>query len=136
LIGGVVADRTERRKILLMSQWVQMASAGTLTILVMLGLQHVWPILCLSFVSGLAQAFGGPAYQALIPSLVDRDDMPNAIALNSIQFNLAVTVGPALAGITLAKLGEKWCFGLNALSFFAPIVSLSMIATRFLPDVT
>jgi predicted MFS family arabinose efflux permease len=119
-----------------MSQWVQMASAGTLTVLVMLGLQHVWPILCLSFASGLAQAFGGPAYQALIPSLVDRDDMPNAIALNSIQFNLAVTVGPALAGVTLAKLGEKWCFGLNALSFFAPIVSLSMIATRFLPDVT
>ncbi len=136
LIGGVVADRTERRKILLMSQWVQMASAATLTVLVIFGLQHVWPILCLSFVSGLAQAFGGPAYQALIPSLVDRDDMPNAIALNSIQFNLAVTVGPALAGITLAKLGEKWCFGLNALSFLAPIISLSMIATRFMPEVT
>jgi len=115
---------------------VQMASAATLTVLVIFGLQHVWPILCLSFVSGLAQAFGGPAYQALIPSLVDRDDMPNAIALNSIQFNLAVTVGPALAGITLAKLGEKWCFGLNALSFLAPVISLSMIATRFLPDVT
>jgi predicted MFS family arabinose efflux permease len=136
LIGGVVADRIERRKILLMSQWVQMASAGTLTILIILGLQHVWPILCLSFVSGLAQAFGGPAYQALIPTLVDRDDMPNAIALNSIQFNLAVTVGPALAGVTLGKLGEKWCFGLNALSFLAPIVSLSMIATRFLPEST
>ncbi|HYM78859.1 MAG TPA: MFS transporter [Candidatus Dormibacteraeota bacterium] len=133
LIGGVVADRTERRKILMVSQYIQMASAGILTILVTLGLQHVWPILCLSFVSGLAQAFGGPAYQALIPTLVDREDMPNAIALNSIQFNLAVTVGPALAGITLAKLGEKWCFGLNALSFLAPIISLSMIAARFLP---
>src|SRR5678809_682609 len=59
LIGGVVADRAERKKILLMSQWVQMASAATLTVLVILGLQHVWPILCLSFVSGLAQAFGG-----------------------------------------------------------------------------
>jgi len=136
LIGGVVADRIERRKILLMSQWVQMASAGTLTMLVILGLQHVWPILCLSFVSGLAQAFGGPAYQALIPTLVDRDDMPNAIALNSIQFNLAVTVGPALAGVTLARLGEKWCFGLNALSFLAPIVSLSMITARYLPAMT
>ena len=76
---------------------------------------------------GLAQAFGGPAYSALIPTLVEHEDMPNAIALNSIQFNLAVTVGPALAGITLAKLGEKWCFGLNALSFLAPIISLSMI---------
>jgi MFS family permease len=136
LIGGVVADRSERRKILMISQYIQMASAGTLTILVALGLTHVWPILCLSFVSGLAQAFGGPAYSALIPTLVEKEDMPNAIALNSIQFNLAVTVGPALAGITLAKLGEKWCFGLNALSFLAPIISLSMISARFLPDPT
>src|SRR6201993_1872886 len=134
LIGGVVADRTERRKILLISQYIQMASAATLTILVALGLTHVWPNLCLSFVSGLAQAFGGPAYQALIPTLVDRDDMPNAIALNSIQFNLALTVGPALAGITLARLGEKWCFGLNALSFLAPIISLSIISARYLPE--
>src|SRR5580765_6591988 len=134
LIGGVVADRIERRKVLLMSQYVQMASAATLTILVALGLTHVWPILCLSFVSGLAQAFGGPAYQALIPTLVDREDMPNAIALNSIQFNLAVTVGPALAGITLARLGEKWCFGLNALSFLAPVISLSIISARYLPE--
>jgi predicted MFS family arabinose efflux permease len=111
-----------------------MASAATLTVLVAFGLTHVWPILCLSFVSGLAQAFGGPAYQALIPTLVDRDDMPNAIALNSIQFNLAVTVGPALAGITLARLGEKWCFGLNALSFLAPVISLSIISARYLPE--
>jgi predicted MFS family arabinose efflux permease len=134
LIGGVVADRTERRKILLISQYIQMASAATLTILVALGLTHVWPILCLSFLSGLAQAFGGPAYQALIPTLVDREDMPNAIALNSIQFNLAVTVGPALAGITLARLGERWCFGLNALSFVAPIITLSIIRARYLPE--
>jgi predicted MFS family arabinose efflux permease len=133
LIGGVVADRMERRKVLLMSQYVQMASATVLTILVATGLTHVWPILCLSFVSGLAQAFGGPAYSALIPTLVDREDMPNAIALNSIQFNLAVTVGPALAGQALAKLGEKWCFGLNALSFLAPVISLLLITNRFLP---
>src|ERR1700757_2903193 len=134
LIGGVVADRTERRKILLISQYIQMASAATLTILVALGLTHVWPILCLSFVSGLAQAFGGPAYQALIPTLVDREDMPNAIALNSIQFNLAVTVGPALAGITLARFGEKGGFGLNALSLLAPLITLSTISARFLPE--
>ena len=133
LIGGVVADRIERRKVLLVSQYIQMASAAILTVLVTNGLTHVWPILCLSFMSGLAQAFGGPAYSALIPTLVDRDDMPNAIALNSIQFNLAVTIGPALAGQALAKLGEKWCFGLNALSFLAPIISLLMIRTRFLP---
>ncbi len=134
LIGGVVADRTERRKILLASQYVQMASAGLLTVLVAAGVVHVWHILCLSFVSGLAQAFGGPAYQALIPTLVDREDMPNAIALNSIQFNTAVTIGPALAGQALAKLGETWCFGLNALSFLAPVISLSIISARFLPQ--
>jgi len=136
IIGGVVADRFERRKILLMSQWLQMASAGILTVLVAVGVVQVWEILCLSFVSGFAQAFGGPAYSALIPTLVEPEDMPNAIALNSIQFNLAVTVGPALAGIALAKLGEKWCFGLNALSFLAPIISLSIISTRFVPDST
>jgi len=133
LIGGVIADRVERRRILLASQYLQMASAAVLTILVTTGLVHVWHILCLSFVSGFAQAFGGPAYQALIPTLVEKDDMPNAIALNSIQFNVAVMVGPALAGQTLAKLGEKWCFGLNALSFLAPIVALTMITSRFLP---
>src|SRR5579872_1954328 len=136
LIGGVVADRAERRKILLGSQYVQMACATVLTVLVATGRIHVWHMLCLSFVSGLAQAFGGPAYQALIPSLVDREDMPNAIALNSIQFNMAVTIGPALAGQALAKLGEQWCFGLNALSFLAPVISLSMIRARYLPEKT
>ncbi|MGA7969306.1 MAG: MFS transporter [Terriglobales bacterium] len=136
LIGGVVADRVERRRILLGSQWVQMASAGLLTILVFTGRVHVWHILCLSFVSGFAQAFGGPAYQALIPTLVEKEDMPNAIALNSIQFNVAVMVGPALAGQALGRLGETWCFGLNAVSFLAPIISLSLITARFLPQKT
>ena len=134
LIGGAVADRAERRKILLASQYVQMASAGLLTVLVAVGWVHVWHILSLSFVSGLAQAFGGPAYQALIPTLVEHEDMPNAIALNSLQFNMAITIGPALAGQALAKLGEKWCFGLNAISFLAPIISLSMITVQFLPE--
>jgi len=136
LIGGVVADRAERRKILLGSQYVQMACATILTVLIVMGRIHVWHMLALSFVSGLAQAFGGPAYSALIPSLVSREDMPNAIALNSIQFNTAVTIGPALAGQALAKLGEQWCFGLNALSFLAPIVSLSIITARYLPEKT
>src|SRR6202051_680460 len=136
LIGGVVADRVERRKVLLGSQYVQMATAAILTLLVATHLVPVWHILCLSFISGFAQAFGGPAYQALIPTLVEKEDMPNAIALNSIQFNVAVMVGPALAGQALAKLGEKWCFGLNAVSFLAPIISLSMFTARFLPQKT
>ena len=136
LVGGVVADRIERRKILLGSQYVQLASAGLLTILVVTGVVQVWEILCLSCVSGFAQAFGGPAYQALIPNLVEREDMPNAIALNSIQFNLAVTIGPAFAGQVLAKMGESWCFGLNTVSFLAPIIALSIISTRFVPQPT
>jgi predicted MFS family arabinose efflux permease len=136
LLGGVVADRVERRKILLVSQYVQMTTALLLTVLVASGLIHVWQILCLSFISGLAQAFGAPAYQALIPTLVEPEDISNAIALNSIQFNMAVTIGPALAGEALAKLGEKWCFGLNAISFLAPIISLSILAARFLPATT
>ena len=133
LVGGVVADRIERRRVLLGSQYIQMFSASVLTVLVALGWVQVWHILCLSFLSGLAQAFGGPAYQALIPTLVNKEDMPNAIALNSIQFNVAVMIGPALGGQALAHLGEKWCFGLNAVSFLAPVISLSIITTRFLP---
>lgn len=136
LLGGVVADRIERRRVLLGSQYIQMFSAGSLTILVAFGWVHVWHILCLSFLSGFAQAFGGPAYQALIPTLVDKEDMPNAIALNSIQVNVAIMIGPALGGQALDKLGEKWCFGLNALSFLAPIISLSLISARFLPAKT
>src|SRR5436305_9148261 len=97
LLGGVVADRVERRKILLASQYVQLASSALLAILVATGVVHIWHILCLSFVSGFAQAFGGPAYQALIPTLVNREAMPNAIALHSIQFNMAVTIAPPLA---------------------------------------
>jgi MFS family permease len=110
-----------------------MSSALALTFLVGFHVIRVWHILLCSFMSGLAQAFGGPAYQALVPTLVEKEDMPNAIALNSIQFNLAVTVGPALGGAALAKLGETWCFGLNALSFVAPIVALTLLKTRFLP---
>jgi predicted MFS family arabinose efflux permease len=133
LIGGVIADRIDRRYALMGSQVIQMACASLLTVLVALNVVKVWEILCLSFVAGFAQAFGGPAYTALIPTLVDKEDMPNAIALNSIQFNLAVTVGPALGGIALKTLGEAWCFGLNALSFAAPIIALAMLNVRFLP---
>ena len=136
LVGGVVADRIERRKVLLISQCVQMGAAFLLTVLIAFHLVHVWHILCLSFVSGLAQAFGGPAYQALIPMLVRKEDMPNAIALQSIQFNVARVIGPALGGMALTQLGEKWCFGLNGLSFFAPIISLLMLKTRFYPQKT
>src|SRR3954453_2035491 len=133
LFGGVLADRVDRRHVLLVSQYVQMTCALVMTVLVYTHSVHVWHILTLSCIAGFAQAFGGPAYAALIPTLVDKEDMPNAIALNSIQFNMAVTVGPALGGLALHNLGQTWCFLLNGLSFIGPIVSLSMITARFLP---
>ncbi len=131
LIGGVVADRVDRRKVLLVSQYVQMASALTLAALVYWNLVHVWHILVLSFITGTAQAFGGPAYQSLLPALVRTDHVPNAIALNSIQFNLARVIGPLLAGVALATVGPAACFGLNALSFLVVIVALLSLKVVF-----
>ena len=136
LVGGVLADRFERRHMLIFSQCVQMCCALLLTVLVGLHVVKVWHFLTCSFISGFAQAFGGPAYSALIPTLVPKEDMPNAIALNSIQFNAAVTVGPAFGGWALHALGSTWCFGLNTLSFVAPVVSLLMLNIRFLPEKT
>lgn len=136
LIGGVVADRVERRNLLLMSQVIQMSCAFTLTLLFAFHLVHVWHILALSFVVGLAQSFGGPAYSALIPTLVDTEDLPNAIALNSIQFNLARVIGPMLGGLALANWGATWCFGLNGISFVAVIISLLIVRSRFVPQKT
>jgi len=130
LIGGVIADRYDRRHVLLGSQLVQMGTAFTLTALIYLHLVRVEYILLLSFVAGLGQAFGGPAYQALIPSLVQKTDLPNAIALNSIQFNLARVFGPLLAGATLAAWGSAACFGLNGLSFLVVIVALLSLTIK------
>jgi predicted MFS family arabinose efflux permease len=133
LVGGVFADRTNRKTLLLGSQYVQMTTAAILTLLVAFGVVQVWHILCLSFIVGVAQSFGGPAYSALLPSLVGREDIPNAIAMNSIQFNLARVIGPTLGGLALTGLGAQWCFGLNSLSFIAVIISLYMIHVRFIP---
>src|SRR5215210_4019669 len=116
LVGGVIADRHDRRRLLLGSQYIQMATAFTLAALVYFGYVRIWHILGLSFVSGMAQAFGGPAYQSLIPSLVHKKDLPNAIALNSIQFNLARVFGPLLAGAAML-VGAAACFAMNGLSF-------------------
>ena len=142
LIGGVVADRHDRRLTLMTSQWVQLSTAAILAALVYSGVVEVWHILLLSFITGTAQAFGGPAYQSLIPSLVGKQDLTNAIALNSIQFNVARMLGPLLAGGTLAVL-KRWgvadmtalaiCFGLNALSFLAVILSLMSLHIKHMP---
>jgi predicted MFS family arabinose efflux permease len=107
-----------------------MTCAILLAMLFATGWVRVWHILCLSFVTGTAQAFGGPAYQALIPTLVKKEDLQNAIAMNSIQFNVARIIGPTLGGIALATLGAVWCFGLNALSFVAVIFTLLKLTPR------
>ena len=133
LVGGVVADRLDRRKLLLGSQYTQMACAFALTALLAAHHLRVWHMMAAVLVAGVAQAFGGPAYMALIPGLVKREDLPNAIALNSIQFNLARGIGPLLAGAALATVGATLCFALNGVSFIAVIISLYMIRASFVP---
>ena len=133
LIGGVVADRYDRRRLLVTSQFIQMSSAFVLALLVYFDLVRIWHVLALSAVTGTAQAFGGPAYQSLMPLLVEKKDLPNAVALNSIQFNLARVIGPLLAGAALAAFGMVACFGLNGLSFLAVIFALLSLHTRHQP---
>ncbi len=133
LIGGVIADRHDRRRLLLGSQYVQMVTAFSLATLVYAGRVEIAYILALSFVTGFAQAFGGPAYQSLIPSLVPKKDLPNAIALNSIQFNLARIFGPWLSGLTMAALGAAVCFSINGLSFLVVIVALMSLHVAHIP---
>jgi len=128
LIGGVVADRHDRRRLLAMSQYVQAFSAFMLALLVWTGHIHVAFIFALSFISGCGQAFGGPAYQAMIPSLVPKRDLPNAIALNSTQFNLSRVLGPGVGAIVLATVGTAWCFFFNGLSFFIVVLALAALA--------
>jgi MFS family permease len=110
-----------------------MGCAFALTALLAFGAVQVWHILFLSFITGLAQAFGGPAYQALVPTLVNKEDMPNAIALQSIQFNVARVIGPAIAAVVMNNLGATWCFGLNGFSYLAPIITLLMVRPQFVP---
>ncbi len=136
LLGGVIADRIDRRKLLLGSQFVQMSTAFLLTLLIYFDWIQIWHFLVLVFVVGTAQAFGGPAYHSLVPTLVKKEDVPNAIALNSIQFNLARVFGPLLAAAALALVGPVLCFGLNGLSFVAVIVSIGLIRTTFKPQKT
>ncbi len=129
----MIADRHDRKRLLLGSQFVQMATAFALAALVFQGRVHIGHILALSFTTGLAQAFGGPAYQAMIPSLIHKKDLPNAIALNSIQFNLARVFGPLLAGVTMATLGAVGCFTLNGVSFLIVIVALMSLSLKHIP---
>ena len=134
LIGGVVADRHDRRRLLLASQYVQMTAAFTLAALVYFDVVHIWHVLALSVMTGMAQAFGGPAYQSLLPSLVEKQHVPNAIAFNSIQFQLSRVIGSLLAGATFAAFGMVVCFGLNGVSFLAVIVAILSLHIRHVPS--
>jgi len=127
LFGGVIADRVARRKIMLLSQYLQMSFALILALLIYLHQIKVWHIFVMSFLTGSTQSFSGPAYASLLPLLVKREDVPNAIAMNSMQFNLARVIGPALGGVVFALWGPASCFSLNALSFVAVIIALSII---------
>ena len=133
LIGGVVADRRDRRHMMLTSQIVQMTVAFVLAALVVTGLIKVWMVVTLSFISGCGQAFGGPAYQSLIPTLVGKEHLPNAVALNSIQFNLARVIGPIVAGVALASFGMVACFGLNGVSFLFVIAAILALRDVHVP---
>jgi MFS family permease len=126
-IGGVLADRYDRRRLLTGSQYVQALAAFALAMLVFGEHITVWHILALSFVTGCGQAFGGPAYQALIPSLVPRRDLPSAIALNSMQFNLSRLLGPLGGSVIVLWLGTAICFFFNSASYFIVVVALTML---------
>jgi MFS family permease len=127
-VAGVLADRVDRRRALLITQSVMLAQAATLAVLAATGVVAVWHVAALALVLGCASAFDIPLRHAMIARLVEhRSELPNAIALNSLLINCARVVGPALAGVLIAAVGEALCFGLNALSFGAVLVALAMM---------
>jgi predicted MFS family arabinose efflux permease len=124
LLGGAMADRVDRRRILLTSQVLQLLFAATLGVLYALDRLGIAAILTVAFLTGLAQSQSAPTYQAVLTSLVPRAVIPSAVALNSLQFNLSRAIGPVIAGLLLALAGAGACFGVNAVSFLAVIVAL------------
>ena len=136
LFGGVFADRLDRKKMLLSSQYIQMICAFALAALFATNTVRVWHILTLSFLVGVGQSFGGPAYSALLPTLVKPQDLTNAISMNSIQFNLARIIGPTVGGLAYTAFGATWCFALNGFSYVAVIFSLLAIKVQFVAPKT
>jgi predicted MFS family arabinose efflux permease len=140
LVGGVLADRFDRRRILITSQFSQLVFALTLALLAFFDIRSilVTSALLLSFLTGCVQAFGGPAYQSLIPMLVEKKDLQNAIALNSIQFQLARVVGSTISSFPFAIYADQMIaasisFGINSLSFIAVIIALMSLSVRHIP---
>ena len=123
-LGGVIADRVNRHRILVITQTTMMLLALTLAALTLTDVVRVWQIFVLASLLGVANSFDIPARQSFIAQMVGREDLVNAIALNSSMVNGARMVGPAVAGIVVAEVGEGWCFLLNGLSYVAVITAL------------
>lgn len=134
LMGGVVADAVDRKRLMIATQSVMLASAALLAVTTFTGLKSVWPIYLLSAFASAATAFDIPARQSLMPSLVPVEDFPNAVSLGLIVFNVATIGGPALAGILLAESGPAIVYGLNAASFLAVIAALFAIRASGSPE--
>lgn len=127
LAGGVFADLFDRRKLLIYTQAVAGLAALTLGVLVLTHVVSVWMILCLSFVTGCCMSIAGPSYMALVFDLVGREDLANAIALNSTQFQLARALGPVCAGVAFKLFGLAGCFIANGISFVFVVVAMLMV---------
>ncbi len=122
--GGVVVDRVSRRGLLLLTQSSSMLLAFMMAALTFTGAIREWHVIALAALLGVVNAFDAPARQAFVPEMVGKEDLPNAIALNSMMFNSARIIGPALAGILLAIIGAAWCFTVNGISFLAVLIGL------------
>jgi MFS family permease len=127
IAGGTIADASDRRRVMLITQTIMGATALTLAILTFRGLSHPWPIYALAAIGAAASAFDSPARQALIPMLVPRDHLANAISLNAIMFQIASVAGPSLGGLLIATTGLGWVYAANALTFLCVIVALLMM---------
>ncbi len=130
LAGGVIADAVDRKRLMIVTQTIMLLTAALLTAGTLAGLESVWPIYVLSGIAAAAQAFDTPARQALMPTLVPDEDFPNAVSLGIIVFNVAIIVGPAIAGFILAETGPAIIYGVNALSFLAVIARYHRDANR------
>ncbi|HTF91063.1 MAG TPA: MFS transporter [Planctomycetota bacterium] len=127
LAGGVLADALDRRRMMFWMQCLMAASAGLQAVLTLQGLTSIWPLYILTGVNSAAAAFEGPARQSLIPAIVPREDLPNAISLNTMAFQMAAVAGPALTGIAYQWLGPGWIYAVNAVSFLAAIAAVILL---------
>jgi MFS family permease len=129
--GGMISDRLDRRKMLVVTQALSMLQAATLAVLTLMHIVQVWQIVVLALFKGLVNAFDVPTRQSFTVEMVGREDLRNAISLNSMMFNLARIVGPTVAGILVATVGEGLCFTVDAISYGAVLISLIMM--QFVP---